>query len=47
MIVAKKFGMDFVFLSQWSEWKPNKNRKLLKFKSIKELVEKLEISKKV
>ena len=47
MMVAEKFGMDFVFLSQWSEWKPNKNRKLLKFKSIKELIEKLEISKKV
>ena len=30
MMVAEKFGMDFVFLSQWSEWKPDKNRRLLK-----------------
>ena len=37
MMVARKFKMDFIFLSDWSEWIPARYKEMIKFKSIQEL----------
>lgn len=42
MMVARKFNIDFIFVSEWSEWIPKAYKEMNKFKSIQELSSKLD-----